>query len=223
MFAVFESAAAATAAAVRGPAGPGRAVMAGAGPRSDGTPHRRRAFPGGDDYVGIDVHRAARIAAAGHGGQILLSGATRALVEHRLPDGVGVRELGRHRLRTWPNTPEELIRLVVDGLPSEFPPPRTLDAPSSLPTPLTGFVGASRAVDGSRAPRRDPTPHADRAGRLGKSRLAIEAAPRLVRPFRTARSLSSSRPDHGPRLVHPAIATLDSALREDPGRPIRDG
>ena len=50
------------------------------------------------DYIGVDVNRAARIAAAGHGGQVLLSHATRGLVEHALPDGVMLRDLGQHRL-----------------------------------------------------------------------------------------------------------------------------
>ncbi|HEU4681913.1 MAG TPA: adenylate/guanylate cyclase domain-containing protein, partial [Gemmatimonadales bacterium] len=54
---------------------------------------------GGDDYLGIDVNRAARIAAAGHGGQVLLSEATRSLVQHDLPDGVTIRDLGMHRLK----------------------------------------------------------------------------------------------------------------------------
>ena len=50
-------------------------------------------------YVGLDVHRAARIAAVGHGGQVLLSESTRALVEQSLPPGVELRDLGRHRLK----------------------------------------------------------------------------------------------------------------------------
>jgi len=53
---------------------------------------------GGDSYVGLDVHRAARIAAAGHGGQILLSDSTRALVEASLPPDLHLRDLGQHRL-----------------------------------------------------------------------------------------------------------------------------
>ena len=53
---------------------------------------------GGDDYVGIDVHRAARIAGAAHGGQILLSDSIRALAEHALPEGLPP-DLGQHRLK----------------------------------------------------------------------------------------------------------------------------
>jgi YVTN family beta-propeller protein len=77
-------------------------------------------------YVGFAVHRAARISAAGHGGQILLSSSTRELVEHDLPEGQLVRDLGERRLKDLPRL-ERIYQLVVDGLPSEFAPLRTLD------------------------------------------------------------------------------------------------
>jgi class 3 adenylate cyclase len=78
---------------------------------------------GGDNYIGIDVHRAARIAAAGHGGQVLMSGSTRALIEGALPSGLSVRDLGKHRLKDLEN-PEHLFQLMGEGLPDEFPPLR---------------------------------------------------------------------------------------------------
>jgi YVTN family beta-propeller protein len=77
-------------------------------------------------YVGFAVHRAARISAAAHGGQILLSSTTRELVSDDLPPDQGVRDLGERRLKDLPR-PERLYQLVVDGLPTEFGPPRTLD------------------------------------------------------------------------------------------------
>jgi YVTN family beta-propeller protein len=77
-------------------------------------------------YVGFAVHRAARISAAGHGGQILLSSSTRELVEHDLPQDQLVRDLGERRLKDLPR-PERIYQLVVDGLSSEFAPLRTLD------------------------------------------------------------------------------------------------
>jgi class 3 adenylate cyclase/DNA-binding beta-propeller fold protein YncE len=77
-------------------------------------------------YVGLAVHRAARISAAGHGGQILLSRPTRDLVEDDLPSGQHVRDLGEARLKDLPR-PEHIFQLDVEGLPSEFPPLRTLD------------------------------------------------------------------------------------------------
>src|SRR5207244_10589422 len=99
--------------------------------------HTAEGVLGGDDYVGIDVNRAARITAAAHGGQVILSEATRALIERALPEGVAVRDLGEHRLKDIVR-PEHLHDLIIDGVPSEFPPPRTLDAmPNNLPLQIT--------------------------------------------------------------------------------------
>jgi ABC-type transport system substrate-binding protein/class 3 adenylate cyclase len=78
-------------------------------------------------YVGLDVHRAARIAAAGHGGQVLLSQATRDQVARELVAGAGLRDLGRHRLKDLPRR-EEIYQLVLPGMPAEYPPLKTLDA-----------------------------------------------------------------------------------------------
>ena len=77
-------------------------------------------------YVGIGVHRAARIGAAGHGGQVLLSSTTRELAEEDLPPGVSVRDLGERRLKDI-DQPQHLYQLDVDGLQSQFAQLRTLD------------------------------------------------------------------------------------------------
>jgi class 3 adenylate cyclase len=76
--------------------------------------------------VGLDVHRAARIGAAGHGGQVLLSLTTYDLVAPDLPDGVRVRDLGEHRLKGL-QRPEHLFQLVIPGVQSDFPALRTLE------------------------------------------------------------------------------------------------
>ena len=108
--------------------------------------HTGEGILGGDDYAGIDVHRAARVADAAHGGQVLLSDATRGLVQHALPAGASLRDLGVHRLRGIAD-PERLHELVVEGLPSDFPAPRTLDArPNNLPLQLTSFVGREEEI-----------------------------------------------------------------------------
>lgn len=75
---------------------------------------------GEDRYTGLGVHRAARISAAGHGGQILLSETTRSLVEDDLPPGVRLRDLGRVALKDL-DRPERISQLVVEGLPANFP------------------------------------------------------------------------------------------------------
>jgi class 3 adenylate cyclase len=86
--------------------------------------HTGEPVVGEEGYVGIDVVRAARICAAGHGGQVLLSSATAALVGTGLPEGVRERDLGAHRLKDI-DEPERIYQLDVDGLPSTFPPLRT--------------------------------------------------------------------------------------------------
>src|SRR5688572_5319973 len=96
---------------------------------------------GGDDYVGMDVHRAARIAGAGHGGQVLLSDATRALVALDLPQGLTLRDLGEHRLKDL-TLPVRIAQLDIDELPAEFPALRSIDVRrTNLPDSLTSFVG----------------------------------------------------------------------------------
>ncbi len=79
----------------------------------------------GHGYVGIGVHRAARVGAAAHGGQVLLSETARALVADDLPAGVSTRDLGVHRLKDI-DEPVRLYQVVVAGLQERFPPPRTL-------------------------------------------------------------------------------------------------
>jgi len=100
----------------------------------------------GTDYVGFEVHRAARIAAAGHGGQVLVSDTTESLVRDGLPPGLELRDLGEHRFKDLVR-PQRIFQLVIDGLANAFPPLRSLDAtPNNLPTQTTSFVGREREV-----------------------------------------------------------------------------
>src|SRR5215213_781485 len=86
--------------------------------------------------VGIDVHRASRISGAAHGGQILLSRTARDLAGRELPAGVSLLDLGEHRLKDLAE-PQHLFQVVAEGLPSTFPPLRTLDdRPTNLPRRL---------------------------------------------------------------------------------------
>lgn len=103
---------------------------------------------GGANYTGLEVHRTARIMAAGHGGQVLISESARALVGDALPHGTALRDLGPHQLRDMP-APERLHQVVAPGLREEFPPPRTLTitAPTNLPATLTRFVGRTKELD----------------------------------------------------------------------------
>jgi predicted ATPase/class 3 adenylate cyclase len=137
--------------------------------------HTGEAELGGDNYLGVDVNRAARIAAAGHGGQVLLSGSTRALVESALPSDVVLRDLGQHRLKDL-RAPEHLSQLVIPGLPDEFPALRTLDAsPTNLVAPETALIGRDREIaelSGLIAGARLVT--LTGPGGIGKTRLALE-------------------------------------------------
>lgn len=126
----------------------------------------------GEKYVGLDVHRAARIMAAGHGGQVLLSQATRALVDDR-----ALRDLGDHRLKDF----DQLVRLFQIGA-AEFPPLKTLNN-TNLPVPASSFVGRERELAEVSSLLRNG------GGRLatltgpggsGKTRLALEAAGDVV-------------------------------------------
>src|SRR5689334_1053536 len=98
-------------------------------------------------YVGLDVHHAARVMAAGHGGQVLLSESTRAL----LADATRLRDLGEHRLKDLSH-PQRLYQLEVDGLPAEFPPLKTLDNhPTNLPVQTSAFIGREQELEATGA------------------------------------------------------------------------
>lgn len=137
--------------------------------------HTGEGILGGANYLGLDVNRTARIAAAAHGGQVLVSDTTRALVERDLPTGVSLRDLGQHRLRDLLH-PERLHEVVIEGLEEDFPPPRTLDArPNNLPAQLTRFIGREADVA---AVRDLLTDHRlvtlTGPGGTGKTRLALQ-------------------------------------------------
>jgi len=139
--------------------------------------HTGEAALGGDDYLGIDVNRAARIAAAGHGGQVLLSDATRGLVEQSLSEGVRLRDLGAHRLKDLA-LPMRIHQLDIDGVSDEFPELSTLDArPTNLPIQLTTFVGREREIERiGRLLGEHRLVTLMGAGGSGKTRLAVEVA-----------------------------------------------
>ncbi|HEY7003365.1 MAG TPA: adenylate/guanylate cyclase domain-containing protein [Gaiellaceae bacterium] len=97
--------------------------------------HTAEPIVGDERYVGLGVHRTARICAAGHGGQVLLSGTTRELVADDLPDGASLHDLGHHRLKDI-ERPEHIFQLVGDGLPDSFPELKTVEAQPDEATPF---------------------------------------------------------------------------------------
>jgi predicted ATPase/class 3 adenylate cyclase len=175
---------------------------------------------GGDDYVGIDVHRAARIADAAHGGQVILSDATRALVQHALPAGVSLHDLGVHDLRGIAD-PERLHELVIEGLPADFPPPRTPDVrPSNLPAQLTSFVGREEEIaEVERLLDRTRLLTLTGPGGSGKSRLAVRVAAELLTRYQDGSCFVDLSPVTDPDLVPAAVAKA-LGVPEAAGRPI---
>jgi predicted ATPase/class 3 adenylate cyclase len=160
-------------------------------------------------YVGLDVHRAARICAAGHGGQVLLSQVTRDLVERDCPLGVSLRDLGVHRLKDLTH-PEPLHQLVIPNLPSEFPPLNTITGQLyTLPTQPTTFIGRREEIETVRMLLlRDAVRILTLAGPggTGKTRLALEAAAELKDSFSDGVCLVALATITDPELVASGIA-----------------
>jgi predicted ATPase/class 3 adenylate cyclase len=171
---------------------------------------------GGDSYIGLDVHRAARVAAAGHGGQVLLSGATQALAGDSLSPGVSLIDLGQHRLKDL-SRPEHLWQLAIDGLAADFPALKTLDAtPNNLPLQLTSFLGRQREVSdvlALLAANRLVT--LTGPGGTGKTRLALQAAADASDQFAGGVYFVALEPISNADLLLPTIA--QSIGTPDPG------
>src|SRR5262249_49549766 len=175
-------------------------------------------------YVGLDVHRAARICAAGHGGQTLLSQTTRTLVEYDLPAGVRLRDLGEHRLKDL-QRPERLYQLIIPDLPSDFPLLRSLDHRAHnlpvQPTPLIGRepVGAAACALLRHAEVRLLTPTGP--GGTGRTRLGLQVAADLLEDFASGVYFVPLAAIRDPALVAASIArTL--GLQEKAGQGLLD-
>jgi predicted ATPase/class 3 adenylate cyclase len=156
-----------------------------------------------EGYVGLDVHKGARIAAAGHGGQVLLSETTRALVDAE------VRDLGVHRLKDL-SAPERIFQLEVQGLPSDFPLLKTIEAGmNNLPAPRTSFVGRASELEAIDRLLDDPECRLVTLvgpGGAGKTRLALEAAARRGDRYPQGVHLVSLASVAAPDFLAPAIA-----------------
>ncbi len=141
--------------------------------------HAGQADARAGDFFGPTVNRTARIMAAGHGGQILLSGSTAELVAPDLPHGAALRDLGEHRLKDL-GRPERLFQVTHPDLPAEFPPLSTLDLrPNNLPTQTSAFVGRDAELTQIRERLDDAGVRLvtlTGPGGTGKTRLALRAA-----------------------------------------------
>jgi len=169
-------------------------------------------------YVGMDVHRAARISAAAHGGQILLSDTTHALVAKDLPQGVSLRDLGEYRLKDLAG-PDRLFQVVVADLPADFPPLKSLDVlPNNLPVQLTSFIGREREkAEVRRLLSTSRLLTLTGSGGAGKTRLALQVAAEVLEGFHDGVWLVELAALSDPSLVPKAVASA-LGVPEQPGR-----
>ena len=169
--------------------------------------HTCEANLSGDDYVGIGVHRAARISAAGHGEQILLSQTTHDLLEDE-PD-VACVDLGAHRLKDFVQ-PQRIYQLLGTDLPREFPPLRTAEErPTNLPRHSAPPVGRESELAAVAALVRRPDVRLvmlTGAGGTGKTRLALQAAADLLPDFANGVYVVMLQAIREPELLLPTIA-----------------
>jgi predicted ATPase/class 3 adenylate cyclase len=173
-------------------------------------------------YVGLDVHRVARICAAGHGGQILLSQATCALVQHSLPEGVSLSDLGRHQLKDLPE-PEHLYQVIIPSLISDFPLLRTVSRRTrTLPAPPNELIGREEEVEALKLLLLREAVRVitlTGPGGTGKSRLALELAAGLATDFADGVYFVGLGALSDPGLLASSIA-MALGLRENPARPV---
>ncbi len=183
--------------------------------------HTGYAEPRDGEYASAEVHRAARVAAAAHGGQVLCSAAA-ARHADPLPDGASLLDLGLHRLRGFDDR-ERLFQLVAPGLERSFPRPRTADAVAhNLPTQVTSFVG--REAERAELRRLVDTYRLVTvlgAGGAGKTRLAVELASGIVEAYPDGVWFVDVAAVTDPGLVAFEIAAV-LGLRPEPGRPMID-
>jgi predicted ATPase/class 3 adenylate cyclase len=174
-----------------------------------------------DGYVGLDMHRAARVAGAAHGAQVLLSQTTRDLLPETL-DSLTFRDLGDHRLKDLTG-PQRLHQLCIEGLSADFPPPRTLEGRvTNLPAQPTPLVGRDRELDAVRAlllaeDTRMVT--LTGPGGTGKTRLALQVAADAVDEFPDGVYGVLLAPVMDPEVVPSELARV-LGIEEMPAQPI---
>ena len=188
---------------------------------------------GEDQYDSQPLNRCARLMGVAHGGQLLMSGATAALVTDALVDGVELSDQGEHRLRDLAH-PLRVFQVRTPGLRSEFPPLGVLDAfPNNLPEQVTSLVGRVREIDEIRAALREARlVTLTGAAGCGKTRLALQTAAESLDDFDDGVWFVALAPLTDPELVIQTVASTlglrdTSALGSEldavvPSRPLED-
>jgi predicted ATPase len=169
------------------------------------------------DYFGTVLNRAARVMAAGHGGQILLAESTAGLLS-----GVDLVDLGPRRLRDLP-APVQVFQVQAEGLRVEFPPLRTLDpSPGNLRPQITSFIGRDSELDEVQAVlRTHRLMTLTGVGGVGKTRLAVEVAARLADEFPDGVWFFELAAVTDPAAIPDAVAAV-LGITQQPGKTVSE-
>jgi predicted ATPase/class 3 adenylate cyclase len=176
------------------------------------------------DYFGPTVNRTARLEAAAHGGQTVISGPVAQACGPGLPPGTTLTDLGEHRLRDL-GEPVRVFQVDIEGLEGRFPPLRVLDSPqlrSNLPIQLTSFIGREHetgVVSGLISGARLVT--LTGSGGVGKTRLALQVAADLLDGSGHGAWFVDLAPVASSDLVAPAVAAA-IGIRDEPRRAVLD-
>lgn len=188
-------------------------------------------FTSGEYVSGYTLSSAARLLGAGHGGQILLSEPTAALVREQLPPNTALLDKGAHRLKDLVQ-PQQIFQILANDLPHDFPALKTLDAlPNNLPIQLTSFIGREKEIMDIREylfPSNSPSPHRrggtgvrlltlTGAGGSGKTRLSLQVAADVIDAFDKGAWFVELAPISDSSLVPNALMSA-LELREEAGR-----
>ncbi len=161
----------------------------------------------GEGYVGMDVHRAARIAHAGHGGQVLLSETATSLVRDDLPPGIELLDLGRHMLKDMPR-PERIHQLRIEGLPANFPPLSSEGSGlTNLPSLVSDLVGREAEIEQIKnLVQENRLVTVTGSGGVGKTSLAIRVASDMAPLFPDGVWFVELAPISSPEYIVSAIS-----------------
>jgi predicted ATPase/class 3 adenylate cyclase len=176
------------------------------------------------DYFGPTMNRAARIMAAGHGGQVLISSTAAALAEAQLPTGAFLLDLGTHRLKDL-TLPEHLYQLVHDDLESDFPAPTTLDSrPHNLPIQATEFLGRAEELATIQVMLESPGTRLVTIagpGGAGKTRLGLQVAAEQADRFKDGVFFVDLSAERDPGAAYEAIVRALDLPTSAGGEPLQ--
>ncbi|MCC6568243.1 MAG: hypothetical protein IT315_03295, partial [Anaerolineales bacterium] len=175
------------------------------------------------EYRGyLTLSMIQRVMSAGHGGQILLSGASEMLLRGQLPKDVSLRDMGEHKLKDVPQ-PARIFQVVAPDLQSEFPALRALDVfPNNLPSQLTSFIGREKEIrDVMEMLKQSRLLTLTGSGGTGKTRLSLQVASNVLEQFKDGVWLIELAPISEPALVPNTVSNV-LHLRVEDSRPLMD-